>query len=71
MSCTLDVVEVMVIVADAILEEDVAHLELDAIFLVADRVLLIRGLGTVSTADGIITFLRSVGRSLIDLSGHS
>ena len=56
--CTLDVVEV-VIVAVA-LEEDVAHLALDAIFLVADIVLLIRGLGTVSIADGVITSLRSV-----------
>ena len=68
MSCTLDVAKV--VVAVAILEEDVAHLELDVVFLVADRVFLTRALGTVSIVGGL-TSLRSVERSLVDLSGHS
>ena len=58
-------------VTTTILEEDVALLDLDAVLLVADIVLLIRGLGTVSTVDRVITFLRSAGRSLVDLSGHN
>ena len=49
----------------------VAHLKLDAIFLVASKVLLTRGRGTIRTVDGVITSLRSVEKSLVDLSGHN
>ena len=66
--CTLDVPEV--VVAAAILE-DVAHLELDAALLIADKVPQTKGPGIVSTVDGVTTSLRSVGRSLVDLSGHN
>ena len=51
--------------------EDVTYLGLDAVLLVEDRVLLTRGLGTVSIMDGVITSLRSAGRSLVDMSGHN
>jgi len=47
--CTLDVVQVW---AAAMALEDVAYLARDVIFLVADRVLLIRGPDTLSTEDG-------------------
>jgi len=53
--CTLNMVEVVVVAAA--LEEDVAHLAHDTIFLMADRVLLIRSLRTVSSVNGVITFL--------------
>jgi len=66
--CTLDVVEV--VVADTTLE-DVAHLVRDAIFLVDNWMCLIRDRGIVRTVIGITISLRSVGRSLVDPSGHS
>jgi len=39
--------------------------------MVADRVPLTKGLGIVSIVDRVTISLRSVGRSLVDLSGHS
>ena len=67
-SCTLDVAEVVVA---AVILEDVVHMELGAVLQVADRVLLTRGLSTISTVNEVITSLRNAERSLIDLSGHS
>ena len=64
--CTLDVVAV-----SAAILKGVAHLELDAIFLVASKVLLTRGRGTIRTVDGVITYLRSAEKSLVDLSEHN
>jgi len=67
--CTLDVAEIVIVVT--ILKEDVVLLDLDTILLVANRVLLIRGLGIVSNVGGVNTSLRNTGRKLIDLSGHN
>ena len=37
----------------------------------ADRVPLIKALGTAGTVDAVITSSRSAERNLVDLSGHS
>jgi len=47
--------------AIAILEEDVAHLELDVVLVVANRVLMTRSLDIVSTVNRVTISLRSVG----------
>ena len=65
LSYTLDVTEVVIV---AVILENVALLDLNAVLLVADRVLLTRGLGTVSIVHGVTTSLRSARRSLVDLS---
>ena len=61
--------KVVVMVPTAI-EEDVAHLELDTVLLVADTVHLTRGLGIVSTVNGV-TSLRNARRCLVNVSGHN
>ena len=58
-------------IATVILKEDVAHLEVTVIPMVADRVALIRGSGNVSNVGEIIIFLRSAERNLVVLNGHS
>ena len=61
----------MVIVVVMFLKEDVAHLEEVVVPMVVDRSLIIRGPGSVSIAREITTSLRSEGRSLVTLNGHS
>jgi len=51
--------------------EYVAPLEAYVALMVVDMVCLIKDLCNESTAEGITTSLRSVGRSLVDLSGHN
>ena len=61
-----------VVAAAAIFEdEDVALLEVDVIFMEADRVPLRRDLNNVGIVGAVITSLKSVRRNLIDLSGHN
>jgi len=50
-------------------DEDVDHLEIDVVLMVADMVLLIKAPGNVSIARGTTTSKRSDGRSLIALNG--
>ena len=58
---------VEVVVAAVILEdEDMDPLEMDVIFMEADKVPLRKDL-----MDAVITSPRSVGRNLVELSGHN
>ena len=59
-----------VVITTVILEE-VAHLEAVVVFMVADRLLVIRGPSNVSIVGEITTCLRSAGRSLVALNGHN
>ena len=56
----------------AILEdEDADLLEVDVVRMEAERVSLKKDPDNTGTVDAVITSLRSVGRNLVDLTGHS
>ena len=65
-----DVAEAVVVVATVILE-DVVHLEEVVVPMVVNKLLLIRSPSNVNITGGITKSLRSAGRNLVALNGHS
>ena len=64
-------VDVAVVVAAILEDEDVDLLEVNVAGMEGDRVPLRKDSENAGTVDAVITSPRSAGRNLVDLSGHN